>query len=141
MCASVVLVLLRALVGGRWNNALNCGLWYWNYNNASADYSINVGARPLILRLALVGGNWYEHTRAGLWCVTLNNLASNVNSTIGARPLVLKIGIWCVCFVVYDRLLLSAVVMSTTLCVACGIGIVITRLLITVPASELDHLY
>ena len=101
VCASVVLVLLRALVGGRWNNTLNCGLWYWNYNNASADYSINVGARPLILRL----------------------------------------GIWCVCFVVYDCLLLSAVVMSTTLCVACGIGIVIKRLLSHGLTAELDHLY
>lgn len=90
---------------------------------------------------ALVGGNWYEHTRAGLWCFTLNNLASNVNFTIGARPLVLKIGIWCVCFVVYDRLLLSAVVMSTTLCVACGIGIVIKRLLSHGLTTEPDHLY
>ena len=89
VCASVVLVLLRALVGGRWNNTLNCGLWYWNYNNASADYSINVGARPLILRL----------------------------------------GIWCVCFVVYDCLLLSAVYGLIILDVACGIGITATHLL------------
>ena len=98
MCAAML--LLATLVGGRWNNALSCGLWYWNYNNASADYSTSVGARPLVL----------------------------------------KIGIWCVCFVVYDCLLLSAVVMSTTFGVACGIGTLARRLLLLPSTSELDYL-
>ena len=89
----------------------------------------------------LVGGYWYEHTRAGLWCSTSGNSSDVSRTHVGARPLILNIGIWCVCFVVYDCLLLSAVVMSTTLCVACGIGIVIKRLLSHGLTTELDHLY
>lgn len=45
-----VFSLLGALVGGRWTNGLNCGLWYWNFNNASSNYNVNIGARPLILK-------------------------------------------------------------------------------------------
>lgn len=42
------LCILFALVGGRYDNGINAGLWYWNVNNASSNYSINIGARPLI---------------------------------------------------------------------------------------------
>lgn len=37
-----------ALVGGRYDNGTNAGLWYWNVNNASSNLSVNIGARPLI---------------------------------------------------------------------------------------------
>ena len=104
MCASVVLSLLRALVGGRWTNALNCGLWCLTFNNTSSNYNINVGARLLMLKkqgfdvyvlhffllFALVGGYWYEHTRTGLWCFTLANVFDVLSTNVGARPLILK---------------------------------------------------
>ena len=77
----------------------------------------------------LVGGYWYEHTRAGLWCSTSGNSSDVSRTHVGARPLILNIGIWCVCFVVYDCLLLSAVYGLIILDVACGIGITATHLL------------
>ena len=40
--------IFDALVGGRYDNGSNAGLWYWNVNNASSNYSANIGARPLI---------------------------------------------------------------------------------------------
>jgi hypothetical protein len=36
------------MFGGNWNNGLNCGLWYWNLNNASSLSNVNVGGRLLI---------------------------------------------------------------------------------------------
>lgn len=46
-------LLLLALVGGRWTNGLNCGLWCWNCNETSSNAWTNIGARPLILRIGI----------------------------------------------------------------------------------------
>ena len=88
----------------------------------------------------LVGGSSGHGGCCGLFCWVLHNTSSDTDVNRGARPLVLKIGIWCVCFVVYDCLLLSAVVMSTTFGVACGIGTLARRLLLLPSTSELDYL-
>ena len=34
-----------ALLGGRWNNGLNCGLCYWNLNGTSSNRSRSIGSR------------------------------------------------------------------------------------------------
>lgn len=49
MCLSARLSLSFALVGGRYDNGVNAGLWYWNVNNDSSLVNATVGARPLIL--------------------------------------------------------------------------------------------
>lgn len=36
-----------ALVGGSWTNHTRCGLWCWNFLEASSAYYVNVGARLL----------------------------------------------------------------------------------------------
>ena len=41
------------MFGGNWNNGLNCGLWYWNLNNASSLSNVNVGGRLLIYYIYL----------------------------------------------------------------------------------------
>lgn len=39
-----------ALVGGRYDNGLKAGLWYWNLRNDSSNANSNIGARPLIFK-------------------------------------------------------------------------------------------
>lgn len=46
-------VYFFTLVGGRWLNGASAGLWYWNFNWVSTDYSTNVGARQLIFIIYL----------------------------------------------------------------------------------------
>ena len=48
-CVRFDVSLLVALVGGKWNDALYCGLWYWNCNNDSSLAATTVGARLLNL--------------------------------------------------------------------------------------------
>ena len=50
VCFGRFVSLLVALVGGRWTNGLNCGLWCWNTNAASSNTNINYGARLLIIK-------------------------------------------------------------------------------------------
>ena len=33
------------MVGGNWNNDLNCGLWYANWNYNSSNTNTNIGGR------------------------------------------------------------------------------------------------
>ena len=89
----------------------------------------------------LVGGSSGHGGCCGLFCWVLHNTSSDTDVNRGARPLVLKI--WdlmcvlrCCCL-----LLLSAVGGTILLIVACGIGIVIKRLLSHGLTAELDHLY
>ena len=42
------LFLRVARVGGNPNNGANCGLFYWNLNNASSNSNWNCGARVII---------------------------------------------------------------------------------------------
>ena len=49
MCLSAWFVALIALVGGRYDNGAEAGLWYWNCNNDSSLANFTVGARLLIL--------------------------------------------------------------------------------------------
>lgn len=53
VCFGRFVSLLLALVGGRWTNGLNCGLWCWNCNETSSNAWTNIGARPLILRIGI----------------------------------------------------------------------------------------
>lgn len=51
MCFVLVFFLFAytfALVGGRYDNGLPAGLWYWWFAETSSYYGITTGARPLI---------------------------------------------------------------------------------------------
>ena len=100
MFECVICGVFIALVGGRFDNGSNAGLWYWNYNNASSLANTTVGARLLILgfgvfctgvfsvRQALVGGNWGNTTQAGLWYWNFNWSGTDYNTNVGARLLI-----------------------------------------------------
>lgn len=36
---------MRVLLGGNWNNAVNCGSRYSNWNNAPSNVNTNIGGR------------------------------------------------------------------------------------------------
>ena len=44
MFECVICGVFIALVGGRFDNGSNAGLWYWNYNNDSSLANTTVGA-------------------------------------------------------------------------------------------------
>jgi hypothetical protein len=51
MCFVLVFFLFAytfALVGGRYDNGLPAGLWYWNFNNDSSNANFNIGCRVII---------------------------------------------------------------------------------------------
>lgn len=43
-----------ALVGGRWNNALQCGPRYVNLNNVASNTNANIGSRHSIPKLEIL---------------------------------------------------------------------------------------
>lgn len=48
-----------SLVGGMYWDTLKCGLWYWNVNNASSNYNVNIGARLIIWDLMCMSSTLY----------------------------------------------------------------------------------
>lgn len=92
--------IVYALVGGRYDNTSQAGLWYWNVNNDSSLVNATVGARPLISGFgvfctdfvfcvsALVGGAWNNAVNAGLWYWNVNWTGTDYNTNVGARQLI-----------------------------------------------------
>lgn len=55
-CAGVFLfVYTFALVGGRYDNGLPAGLWYWNCWENSGSANSNIGARLIIFKIHIKG--------------------------------------------------------------------------------------
>ena len=44
-----------ALVGGRYDNGLPAGLWYWNCWENSSSANANIGARLIIFKIHIKG--------------------------------------------------------------------------------------
>jgi hypothetical protein len=58
MCFVLVFFLFAytfALVGGRYDNGLPAGLWYWNCWENSGSANANIGARLIIFKIHIKG--------------------------------------------------------------------------------------
>jgi hypothetical protein len=53
--AGVFLCISFALVGGRYDNGLSAGLWYWNCWDTSSVANTNIGARLIIFKIHIKG--------------------------------------------------------------------------------------
>lgn len=55
-CAGVFLFAYTfSLVGGRYDNGLPAGLWYWNCWESSSSANANIGARLIIFKIHIKG--------------------------------------------------------------------------------------
>ena len=145
------LVSTFALVGGQWNDTLKAGLWYWNVNETSSNAWTTIGARLLnlfwnlvcvsvvLVADLLVGGRWLDGSECGFWCWTVNDASSMANTNYGARLIIWDL--MCVRPVLCCSSLLSAVIGTILLELACGIGTWIGLGLIMALMSVLDRLY
>ena len=91
-----------------------------------------------------VGGNYNNGVEAGLWYWNCNNTSSNSNGNLGARPLILKWGLDVYASLLFSALSLvsaATMVIVQVILLACGVGIVITLLVIRTATTELDNLY
>ena len=69
----------------------------------------------------LVGGMWHDNTRCGLWYWNFNNASSVANGNVGALLLILNYRELMCSIVIFHVLLLSAVIGTSILELACGV--------------------